>query len=526
MALLFCVTGAQAAGQPASATTAPPFRPGTPTTTAPSIHLGTDLGPTHVAKITFPILLRSDARPSCLQAWAHRAGLTLRWSPGQQWVMMTGPPGRIDRSLAVTVNNYRGADGSIFFSENHPATTPANVCDEVAGVGVIHSFERPHNYDVPGSGLLPQQLLNAYDATPLASQGIKGQGQTVVFFETDGFSTKDLQSFSRLLPSGSQSAPTVQVIGGNPGLSAGQGSESTMDIETVHEIAPAAKLVYINLTSSQFNATTDAGVFVDAFQLANKDWKGAIWSISLGLCESDPTLWNSSDLKTMDDAINTDETTNNTTVFAASGDSGGLDCAPDNAGGQVPESSWQGVSVPASLPSVTGVGGTSLSTTSDGGYVGETTWSEPLLSQGTGGGVSSTFPQPSWQTGTGTGGQYDPNRMRQVPDVAADADLNTGTVVVNNGQPVGGGTSLATPMWAGFTALIDQYLTGHGGHPIGLLNPLLYSLANGHPSYPPLHDITVGGNDFYPAGTGYDMTTGLGSPNVWNLARDLAAGGD
>jgi kumamolisin len=116
--------------------------------------------------------------------------------------------------------------------------------------------------------------------------------------------------------------------------------------------------------------------------------------------------------------------------------------------------------------------------------------------------------------------------MRQVPDVAADADLNTGTVVVNNGQPVGGGTSLATPMWAGFTALIDQYLTSHGGHPVGFFNPLLYSLANGRPSYPPLHDITVGGNDFYPAGTGYDMTTGLGSPNVWNLARDLAAGGD
>jgi kumamolisin len=452
--------------------------------------------------------------------------MTLRWSPGQQWVMITGAPGRIDRSLGVTVNSYRGVDGRVFFSENHPAATPADVCDEVAGVGVIRSFQRPRNYDVPGSGLLPQQLLNAYDATPLASQGVKGQGQTVVFFETDGFSTKDLQSFSSLLPPGSQSAPNVQVVGGNPKLTAGQGSESTMDIETVHEIAPAAKLVYINLTSSQFNATSDAGVFLNAFQLANKNWKGAIWSMSLGLCESDPTLWNSSDLTMMDDAIGTDETTNNTTVFAASGDSGGLDCAPDNAGGQVPESSWQGVSAPASLPSVTGVGGTSLSTTANGGYVGETTWSEPLLSQGTGGGVSSTFPQPSWQTGTGTGGQYDPNRMRQVPDVAADADLNTGTVVVNNGQPVGGGTSLATPMWAGFTALIDQYLTSHGGHPVGFFNPLLYSLANGRPSYPPLHDITVGGNDFYPAGTGYDMTTGLGSPNVWNLARDLAAGGD
>jgi kumamolisin len=451
--------------------------------------------------------------------------MTLRWSSGQQWVMITAAPARIDRSLGVTINNYRGSDGKVFFSENHHATTPAKLCGEVAGVGVIRSFQRPKNFDVPGSGLLPQQLLNAYDAAPLANQGLKGQGQTVVLFETDGFSTKDLQSFSQLLPSGSRSAPSVTVIGGNPKLTAGQGSESTMDIETVHEIAPAAKLVYINLTSSQFNATSDAGVFVNAFQLANKNWKGAIWSISLGLCETDSTLFNSSDLGTMNDAIDTYETTDHTTAFAASGDSGGLDCAPDNAGGQVPESAWQGVVVPAALPSVTGVGGTSLSTTANGSYVSETTWSEPLLSQGTGGGVSSTFTQPSWQTGSGTGGQYDPNRTRQVPDVAADADLNTGTVIVDNGQPVGGGTSLATPIWAGFTALIDQYLTSHGGHPVGFFNPLLYSLANSAPSNPPFHDITVGGNDFYPAGPGYDMTTGLGSPDVYNLARDLAAQG-
>jgi kumamolisin len=84
---------------------------------------------------------------------------------------------------------------------------------------------------------------------------------------------------------------------------------------------------------------------------------------------------------------------------------------------------------------------------------------------------------------------------------------------------------LSAPIWAGFTALIDQYLTSHGGHPVGFFNPLLYSLADGSPSYPAFHDIAVGGNDFYPAGPGYDMATGLGSPDVWNLARDLTAQG-
>ena len=223
---------------------------------------------------------------------------------------------------------------------------------------------------------------------------------------------------------------------------AGETSESTMDIETVHEIAPDAKLVYINLTGPQFAQDTTAGTFTAAFQLANKQWHGAIWSMSIGLCESDPTLWDSSDLVTMDAAVHTAEN-NNTSAFAASGDMGGLECTPNSALGGVPQSSWQGVSVPASLPSVTSVGGTSLSTTANGGYVGETTWSEPLLSQGSGGGVSSTFARPAWQIGPGTGGQYDTNNARQVPDVAADGDQATGTVILENGQKnAGGGTSL------------------------------------------------------------------------------------
>ena len=393
-------------------------------------------------------------------------------------------------------------------------------------MGVIRSFERPRSYDVPGSGLLPQQLLSAYDAVPLVSQGLKGRGETIVLFEADGFSNKDLQSFSTLLPAGSQSPVNVEVIGGNPRLAPRATSESTMDIETVHEIAPDAKLVYINLAGPQFAQDTTAGAFTAAFQLANKQWPGAIWSMSLGVCENDRTVWNSTDLVSMDDAVYAAEKDNNTTAFAASGDSGGLECTPGNSYGQVPQSSWQGVSVPASLPSVTAVGGTSLSTTANGDYVGETTWSEPLLSQGTGGGVSSTFARPAWQIGPGTGGQYDTNNARQVPDAAADADTRTGTAILENGKKgAGGGTSLSAPMWAGFTALIDQYLTSHGGHPVGFFNPLLYSLADGSPSYPAFHDVTVGGNDFYPAGPGYDMATGLGSPDVWNLARDLAAKG-
>jgi kumamolisin len=138
--------------------------------------------------------------------------------------------------------------------------------------------------------------------------------------------------------------------------------------------------------------------------------------------------------------------------------------------------------------------------------------------------VSVGFARPPWQTGIGTGGQLDQNNGRQIPDVAADADPATGTMIIVGGAiGQGGGTSLATPIWAGFTALIDQYLRSQHRPPVGFFNPLLYGLANGSPSFPPFHDITLGGNTLYPATPGYDMVTGLGSPDVWNLARDLAS---
>jgi kumamolisin len=204
-------------------------------------------------------------------------------------------------------------------------------------------------------------------------------------------------------------------------------------------------------------------------------------------------------------------------VFASSGDTGGADCGNF---GTDSLSSAEGVEIPAAAPNVTGVGGTSLSVTTDGGYVGETTWSLPMMSQGSGGGVSTIAARPSWQTGPGVGGPGIPD-MREVPDVAADADPTTGTAYITDGQlQSGGGTSLATPIWAGFTVLIDQFLRSSGQSPIGFANPVFYRLAaNTQLSPPPFHDVTVGGNVFYAAGQGYDPVTGLGSPDVAALAQ-------
>jgi kumamolisin len=118
----------------------------------------------------------------------------------------------------------------------------------------------------------------------------------------------------------------------------------------------------------------------------------------------------------------------------------------------------------------------------------------------------------------------DPRHRREVPDVSAIADPATsGQYVINGGATVEGGTSQAAPIWAGIMALVDQYLRRHGAHRLGFANPALYALARGSWPYPAFHDVTLGTNLYYPATAGYDMASGLGTPNAWNLARDLLA---
>ena len=176
----------------------------------------------------------------------------------------------------------------------------------------------------------------------------------------------------------------------------------------------------------------------------------------------------------------------------------------------------------ASLPEMTNVGGSTLSTDADGQWLDEQAWFNVPLSQGTGGGVSALFDQPRWQADAAT--QVDPKRSagkRMTPDISAVADPYTGVrIVVDKEVVVGGGTSQAAPIWAGLTAVMTQYLTANGGRPIGALNPLLYRIATGAPR-PAFRDVVLGGNAIDTAGPGYDLVSGLGTPNLENLAENL-----
>jgi kumamolisin len=477
---------------------------------------GALIGPTRAKSVSFLVLLHSSAAPTCLERWANSAQLSVQWPPGQRWATISGSPRAVDHGFHVSIDDYRSAMGQVVYEASHPAVAPSGTCGEVDGVGAIHSFTTPTAFDVPTGGISGSGLLRAYDALPLTNNGINGQGETVVLLELGGYLASDFTKFTS-----EQNLPGFDLssIGENTGFD----DETTMDMETVHEIAPQAHLVFDNLESIS-RATSDADVFAQAITQAANQYPASIMSLSLGICETDSQAFDRSDLVALNAAVAAAEA-KGSTVFASSGDTGGLDCTPSADAGLPPTSTDEGVSVPASLLAVTGTGGTALTTDAEGNYVGETSWSEPLLSQGSGGGVSLISPRPSWQTGVGTGGQADQGNGRQVPDVSADSDPSTGNAIVEQGHAEqGGGTSLAAPIWAAMTALMDQYLKANQEPPVGFFNPILYHLANSSVPFPPFHDITLGGNDFYDATPGYDMVTGLGSPDVYNLARDLKAG--
>ena len=168
---------------------------------------------------------------------------------------------------------------------------------------------------------------------------------------------------------------------------------------------------------------------------------------------------------------------------------------------------------------MTAVGATTLSTGPRRQWLAEYAWFDSPLSQGTSGGVSALFARPKWQETLSA--ERDTARRRLSPDVAAVGDPFTGVrFIFGQREFVGAGTSQAAPIWGALTVLMNQYLKANGGRPLGNLNPLLYRVAAGS-ELPGFRDVRLGGNAVDVSRPGYDLVTGLGSPNTYALAQDL-----
>ncbi len=203
-------------------------------------------------------------------------------------------------------------------------------------------------------------------------------------------------------------------------------------------------------------------------------------------------------------------------VFAASGDTGAYECQRSDPAYVSPSTGYP------DSPFIVTVGGTRLTLDTNGNYLREAGWEQIVGQLGGGGGLDPQDARPSWQSGPGVD-NGDSNGNRQVPDVAAPADPYVGFYMVTDGKTeTGSGTSQATPFWAGVTALTQQYAGAHGvKNGLGFLPETLYPLAATAQPFPPFHDVVVGGNRLYNCTPGWDYATGLGSPRVFNLARDI-----
>lgn len=477
-----------------------------------------DLGPARDDRVQLTAQLREASRPVRLQRWARDLGLSVRWRDGEDWAVIDGPTALVAKAFDVNVRDYRSRRGPeagrVFYASPQQPGVPTVARAEVVGLGRIlghlpYREARPSMpRDVPDGGLLPHQLLKAYNATPLVEDGYTGKGITVVVFAFDGFEQRDLDSFATWfgLPSF-----VPEVVGGMPEQRSG---EASMDLQMVHAIAPDARLVLVNSRPS-----VEAGGFENLGRLMNsvdRQYPGAIWSFSIGWgCDR---LFTAADLAPVRSAL-TAALRNGTTAFDATGDLAGLECKGGHTWADRPSPDDVGVDAVASLPEMTSVGGTRLSTGADGEWLAEQSWYDVPLTQGTAGGSSLLYPRPDWQTVDPAAG---PAGSRLVPDVSAVGDPFTGVKFVLKQQVVvGGGTSQAAPIWAGLAALINDKFAASGADPLGELNPWLYRVAR-QATVPSFRDVRLGGNAISPGGrAGYDMVTGLGSPNVDNLATEI-----
>ncbi|MFI5399104.1 MAG: protease pro-enzyme activation domain-containing protein [Candidatus Binatia bacterium] len=377
-------------------------------------------------------------------------------------------------------------------------TWPADIAGDLA---TMHAHVRSTQPALTPSAALgtyccalsPNDLAVFYDN----GRTYTGAGQTLVIAGAYAWSDTDVAAFDSqwglpALPSGSGQVCTGASGSSGCTFNTQNSIEISLDVEYAHGTAPGAVVL------DYMAASTSSSDFTTMYNRIVTDNPGHVVTTSWGSCEAGTPAAT----QQTNDSIFANANAIGQTWFAASGDSGSNDC-----------SNTLSVDHPANSPHVMGAGGTTPSCSSGmissspgcGGYGSESAWSD------SGGGISQVFSRPAFQTGC----SVPSGTQRLVPDVALEANPSPGNYVASGGSwHLVGGTSDAAPQWAGLFADLNQRVGGSGlGNPGARLYGLCGSTA--------LHDITSGSNGAYSAGVGYDMVTGLGSPDAANLLAAL-----
>jgi len=449
----------------------------------------------------------SEQDYEAVAAFLSANGLTVTARhPNRVLLDVSGTVADIEKTLQISLKQYpHPAEARAFYA---PDTEP--VLD--LAVPVLH-ISGLDNYHLPrptiirpaarppgptpnvGSGPSGSYMGNDFRAAYVPGVSLTGSGQAVGLVEFDGFYANDIASYETRagLPKVPLQTVLLDSFDGTPSAN---NNEVALDIEMAISMAPGLSKVILYEASP---------LVVYGDDILNRM---ATDNVAKQLSSS----W----------TFTTDATTvqifkqlaaQGQSFFNASGDSDAYAGAIDS---------------PADSPYVTIVGGTTLTTGPSGVWVSETVWNWGGA-QGSGGGISTTYSLPDWQAGISMLANQGSTHQRNIPDVAMVAD-NVFEIDDNTrSQPVVGGTSCATPLWASFIALVNQQATASGKPAVGFLNPALYAIGQGAGYASAFHDITTGNNFPYAGATrfvavpGYDLCTGWGTPTGSNLINALVS---
>jgi subtilase family serine protease len=470
-----------------------------------------------------------------ISSWLESRGFVIeQMARARNWISFNGTAEQIARTFRTPLRHVE-INGEHHFANVTEPWIPASLAGIIGNIRGLDDFRpaplrvksllHPEFNSSNGTHYLsPGDLAVIYDIQPLYNAGFDGTGQKLVIAGQTDVNLADMRAFRAdfNLPARD---PQLVLFGANPGANEDDQIEADLDLEWSGAVARNATIVYVY----------SQNVF-ESIQYAIDQNLAPVISMSYGGCELD----GSASFRTLAQQANAQ----GITWMNSSGDSGAAGCDPNvPVARQGPAATF-----PADIPEVTAVGGTGFNDT--GGpywspqngtnsvsalsYIPEKAWNDTGLGSGLaagGGGPSLVYPKPWWQTGPGV-----PNdQVRDVPDVSlAASGAHDGYLVYFRGQLLAvGGTSASSPSFAGIVSILNQYLAAKGAISkpgLGNINPALYNLARNTAGL--FHDITAGNNIVpcaggskgcatgsfgYPAGPGYDLATGLGSVDAFNL---------
>lgn len=422
-------------------------------------------------------------------------------APNRLIIRASGSVAVIEKAFNTKIYYYTDKTGKTFYAPQYELQTDKKL--PILSILGLENKIKPEplyrrlNNPQPSAGLgviqgmTPENIKTAYSVP----SNLTGAGQTLALYQLDGYTTSDITTYEDAFNIPHVTLQNILLDGATGIPSSGPyPAEVTLDIEMMIALAPGVSKILV-----YEGAFTAAGM-VNTFNRIATDNLAKSISTSYGINESS----NAASIFRSENAIFKQMVAQGQTLFAATGDYGAYS-----------DHKTLGIMDPASQPFVVAVGGTKLLTNPNGSYLSETTWRNGTGPGDTGstGGISTFWDIPSWQQGVISTDSKGSTTMRNVPDVSLNSDPQTGYAVYYNGSwSVVGGTSAAAPLWAAFTALVNQNRANNGLEPLGFPNPTFYTLGQSANYQKTFHDIKdFSTNLYYPAVPGYDLATGWGS---------------